>query len=68
MQSVSIITTRKRSCGKVQFLHLSVILLTGEVSASGTPPGQTPKPPVEMTIEACSMHPTGKHSYLAGSF
>ena len=30
----SIITVRKRSCGKVMFLHLSVILFTGGVSAS----------------------------------
>ena len=30
----------QRSCGKVMFLHLCVILFTGAVSA--TPPGQTP--------------------------
>ena len=29
------ITARKRSCGKVMFLHLSVILFTGGVSTSG---------------------------------
>ena len=31
----TIITSRKRSCGKVMFLHLSVILLTGLVSVQG---------------------------------
>ena len=31
-----IITVRKRSCGKVMFLHLSVILFTRGVSASGS--------------------------------
>ena len=29
-----LITDRKRSCGKVMFLHLSVILFTGGVSLS----------------------------------
>ena len=29
------ITARKRSCGKVMFLHLSVILFTGGVSVPG---------------------------------
>ena len=41
-----IITTRKRSCGKVMFLHLSVILLTGGEGGreSGQPPWmQTPQ-------------------------
>ena len=53
----SIVTVRKRSCGKVMFLHLSVILSTGGVCPSAcwdthpswadtpprqTPPGQTP--------------------------
>ena len=36
----SFITVRNSSCGKVIFLHLSVILFTGGVSAK-TPPGQT---------------------------
>ena len=31
----------QRSCGKVMFLHLSVILFTG---GSATPSGQTPRP------------------------
>ena len=34
MQSKHFITARKRSCGKVMFLHLSVILFTGEGSLS----------------------------------
>ena len=32
---MAIFTARKRSCGKVMFLNLSVILFTGEVSGSG---------------------------------
>ena len=49
---------RKRSCGKVMFLHLSVILSTGggcvfpsaywDTPLPGqTPPGQTPPPPAD---------------------
>ena len=30
-----LVTVRKRSCGKVMFLHLSVILFMGEVSVQG---------------------------------
>ena len=51
-------TVRNSSCGNVMFLHVSVILFTGEGGASGqtsrcadhpphrvdTPPGQTPPP------------------------
>ena len=55
----------QRSCGKVMFLHLSVILSTGGVSApvhagihtplARHPPGQTPPPPRTDT------HPLGRH-------
>ena len=44
-----VITVRKRSCGKVMFLHLSVILFIGGVSASVHtgihPPGKHPPMP-----------------------
>ena len=51
----------QRSCGKVMFLHLSVILSTGGVCLSAcwdtTPPGQTP-PPTGQTP------PLGRHPLL----
>ena len=50
-----IITVRNSSCGKVMFLHLSVIMFTAGVCSGTplgqtspweyTPPGQTPPPP-----------------------
>ena len=48
---IHIFTARKRSCGKVRFLHLCVILLTGRVSVrdtcrTETPPGQRYPPTV----------------------
>ena len=40
-RGLGIITARKRSCGKVMFLHLRVILFTGGVSVREIhPPGQ----------------------------
>ena len=53
-----------RSCGKVMFLHLSVILSRGGVCLSAcwdTPPGQTP-PPQQTATAADGTHPTGMHS------
>ena len=73
-------TAHKRRYGKVMFLHLSVILFTGGVSASGSgwvsasgsgglcTPGQTPTHPIEMTIKAGGTHPTGMHSCLLNVF
>ena len=48
-----IFTIRNSSCGKVVFLHLSVILLTGPLSGGRPPPGRP---------EADGTHPTGMHS------
>ena len=39
---VSIITARKRSCGKVMFLPMSVILFTGGLLSGRRPPRQRP--------------------------
>ena len=50
-ESLHFFTTRKRSCGKVMFLHLSVILFSRGVytpSPGRHPPGQTHPPPFEM--------------------
>ena len=47
---IGFITVRKRSGGKVMFLHLSVILSTGVVSA-----------PVHAGIHPLGRHPTGRH-------
>ena len=55
----------QRSCGKVMFLHLSVILFTGG-RVWQTPPGQVPPPlPKETATAADGMHPTGMHSCYA---
>ena len=53
-----------RNCGKVWFLHLSVILSTGERGCLADPPRQTPPPPRD---SHCSgryggTHPTEMHS------
>ena len=49
----------QRSCGKVMFLHLSVILFTG----GGV--WQTPPRPLQQTATAADgTHPTGMHSCL----
>ena len=67
----------QRSCGKVMFLHLSVILFTGGggvcqiPSRRHPPPGQTHpwadtlpgQTPIQQTATAADgMHPTGMHS------
>ena len=60
----------QRSCGKVMFLHLSVILFTGWVSApvhAGIhPPGRHPPCPVhagiDMATAADGTHPAGMRS------
>ena len=60
-----IITARKRSCGKVMFLHLSVILFTGGgVSQHAMGGGVHPlgRHPPETATEARVTHPTGMHS------
>ena len=49
-----LITVRKPSCGKVMFLHRSVILFTCERC--------TPPPPPKTATAADSTHPTGMHS------
>ena len=63
-----IITARKRSCGKVMFLHLLVILFTG-VSTPGSggvhpldthPPGHTPRTPLSRHI------PTHRDGHWSG--
>ena len=72
-----VITVRKRSCGKVMFLHLSVILSTGgclpQCMLRHTHPGQTPPPPSwadsppppqQMATAVDGTHPTGMHSCL----
>ena len=78
IQGSSIFTARKRSCGKVLFLHQSVSHSVHRgMSAFGsgvciplgthpnTPLGHTHPghtPPVEIANEAGGMHPTGMHS------
>ena len=72
-----IVTVRKRSCGKVMFLHLSV---SHSVHRGGclpqcmlgyNPPGKTPprhhspgqkSPPLQTATAADATHPTGMHS------
>ena len=53
----------ERSCGKVMFLHLSVIFHGGVCHTS---PGQTSPPPAQCMLgygqQAGSLHPTGIHS------
>ena len=66
-----IITTYKRSCGKVMFLHLSVILFTGRgLCPGGLCPGGSlsrgsllQRPP-RYGGRVGGTHPTGMHSYL----
>ena len=66
----------QRSCGKVMFLHLSVILSTGGCLAD-TPPGRHPPradtlppradtPPPETATAGDGTHPTGMHSCCIG--
>ena len=58
----------QRSCGKVMFLHMSVILFTGDVSHNPTgrkPPGQTPlgsQPPGQTPPAQCMLGCTQLHS------
>ena len=56
-EQIDIVSVRKRSCGKVMFLHLSVILFTGGRCTS------LRHPPPETTTAADGTHPTGMHSY-----
>ena len=63
-RSLSIVLHNYRpqcSCGKVMFLHLSVILPDTPLPGQ-TPPGQTP--PSEMVVASGGTHPTGMHSCL----
>ena len=60
----------KRSCGKIMFLHVSVILSTGggvwQPPSRQTPfradPSPQPDTPPEMATAADGTHPTGIHS------
>ena len=68
----------QRSCGKVMFLHVSVILSTVEGGGRQTPPGQLPwadspwadsprtgrhhPPPTGTATAAGGTHPYGMHS------
>ena len=74
-RNLTVITVRKRSCGKVMFLHLSVshsVHRGGSVHAgihtprTDTPPwADTPCPVhagIDMATAADSTHPTGMHS------
>ena len=54
-----LIGVRKRSCGKVMFLHLSVILVGGEVYTH--PLGRHPPP---TATAADGTHPNGMHSWF----
>ena len=79
---VQIFTARKRSCGKVMFLQLSVILFTGEGGvfqhaigkAVYTPLARQPRqgrhpPPPKTATAMGSTHPTAMHScYLNYDF
>ena len=58
--SLSLVTVRKRSCGKVMFLHLSVILfIKGGRCTSNR--ADTPLPPGRTATAADSTHTTGMH-------
>ena len=52
------------SCGKVMFIHLSVILFTGRVSVQegGSLSGRPP--PATIRLRAGGTHPTGMHSFF----
>ena len=64
----------QRCCGKVMFLHLSVILFTGGIChtpRADTPHGETPPrqtPPIQYMLgygqQAGGTHPTGMQSCL----
>ena len=64
----------QRSCGKVMFLHLSVILFGGGVSAPGhagihTPPfGQTPLPSACWDTHTPAQCMLGRHGYCCGLY
>ena len=53
------LTVHKRSCGKVVFLHLSVILFMG---GRCTPPGQTHPPTWADTLPPWADTPLGRHT------
>ena len=59
----------QRSCGKVMFLHLSIILFTGGCLPYPSPLGQTP-PPVQCMLgygqHTGGTHSTGMQSCLSG--
>ena len=68
----------QRSCGKVMFLHVSVILSTGEGSGRRTPPGKQTPPgwqthpmagrdtPPGQTLPLAGRHPPGRHKPPSG--
>ena len=58
-----LVTACKRSCWKIMFLHLSVILFTGGCTTpwADTPDEKTPSSP-EMATAVDGTHPTGMHS------
>ena len=63
MGYIPIFTARKRSCLKIMFLHLSVILFTvggGGVHPQGRHPTRQTSPS-KMGIEVGGTHPTGMH-------
>ena len=51
--TISVVTVRKRSCGKVMFLHLSVILFTGGVVS-------------QQAMRGC-VHPLNRHPHWANT-
>ena len=68
---INVVTARKRSCGKVMFLQVSVILFIwggvpglGGCLVRGVPgPGGVPGVDLPRTATAAGgMHPTGMHS------
>ena len=68
-----IFTARKRSCGKVMFLHLSVILFTGGCipGCNGglcTPPRQTPPPRKTPSPQIPDGHWNGRYASYWNAF
>ena len=64
LHKLGFISVCDNSCGKVMFLHLSVILSTGgsaAVHARIHPPGQTPPPPGQTPVHAGIHPPVGRH-------
>ena len=54
----------QRSCSKVMFLHLSVILFTGGVSVQGSLCQGDPPPAHAVQLRAGGTHPTGMLSCI----